>query len=122
MAVLWLGIPALCLLTLAGFTLAGKIPPEVFCLYLGTSILAFLAFLFDKSAARSGSRRTPENSLHLLGLIGGWPGALIAQRLLHHKTRKVSFQVVFWASVLVNCSALIWILSPSGSHLLHYLP
>ena len=83
--------------------------------YLGASILTFLTYMFDKSAARSNQWRTPERTLHLLGLIGGWPGALIAQKLLRHKTKKLSFRVVFWTTVLLNCSGLVWLLSYSGS-------
>jgi uncharacterized membrane protein YsdA (DUF1294 family) len=78
-------------------------------LYLVASIAAFVAYARDKSAARAGARRTPEPGLHLLALVGGWPGALVAQRVLHHKTRKVSFQLVFWATVVANCTALAWV-------------
>jgi len=77
--------------------------------YVVASIAAFVAYARDKSAARAGARRTPEASLHLLAIVGGWPGALVAQRVLHHKSRKVSFQLVFWATVLANCAALVWV-------------
>ena len=35
-------------------------------------------------------------------LLGGWPGALLAQQLLRHKTKKTSYQGVFWLIVLVH--------------------
>ena len=38
--------------------------------------------------------------------MGGWPGGLLAQRMLRHKTGKRSFLVAFWASVLVNVSVV----------------
>jgi uncharacterized membrane protein YsdA (DUF1294 family) len=78
---------------------------------LVTSVIAFVAYALDKSAARRDRWRTPERVLHLLGLIGGWPGAFVAQRLLRHKTRKLSFQIVFWLTVAANCGALWWWLS-----------
>lgn len=83
----------------------------VIVLYLGTSIVAFFAYRQDKSAARYNQRRTPEQTLHLLGLLGGWPGALLAQKLLRHKTRKLSFQVVFWTTVLLNIGSVIMLFS-----------
>ena len=51
-------------------------------------------------------------------LLGGWPGALIAQQTLRHKSRKASFRAVFWLTVLVNCGLFIWLFTPSGSELL----
>ena len=63
------------------------------------------------------ARRTPENTLHLVAVFGGWPGALVAQDLFRHKSSKASFQVVFWLTVVVNCGALTWILKGNG-HLL----
>lgn len=73
--------------------------------YLVVSITCFLAYGLDKSAARSQSRRTPERTLLLLGLAGGWPGALLAQQWLRHKTAKASFQLKFWVTVLLNSAA-----------------
>lgn len=87
-------------------------------LYLAASLAAFIAYAKDKSAAQNDQWRTPENTLQLLSLIGGWPGALIAQRWLRHKTSKASFQLVFWATVILNSSTLVWLLTPSGTRLL----
>ena len=70
--------------------------------YLVMSVLAILAYAVDKHAAQTGAYRISEQTLLLLGLFGGWPGALLAQRLFRHKTVKRSFQAVFWASVVGN--------------------
>jgi uncharacterized membrane protein YsdA (DUF1294 family)/cold shock CspA family protein len=93
----------------AGSAFAGELPFAVLGLYLGTSTVAYVAYALDKSAARNDRWRTQESTLHLIGLIGGWPGALAAQRLLRHKSKKASFQVVFWATVVLNCGALGWL-------------
>lgn len=86
--------------------------------YLVISLVTFLAYAFDKSAAKSGSWRTPESTLHWLSLAGGWPGALVAQQVLRHKTIKRSFRAVFWITVVFNCGVLIWICTPGGTQLL----
>jgi len=70
--------------------------------YAVVSVLAFLLYWRDKRQAQTNGRRTPENILHAVELAGGWPGALIAQQVLRHKTRKVSYQVLFWAIVLLH--------------------
>lgn len=88
---------------------ASRLPAIVFGVYLFASVATFLIYARDKSAAREGRRRTPERTLHLLALAGGWPGALIAQKVLHHKSRKRSFQVVFWGTVFGNGTALFWL-------------
>ncbi len=93
----------------------GKIPIIVLGLYLGASIFAFAAYALDKSAAQNNQWRTKEGNLHLIGLIGGWPGALVAQRFLHHKSKKQSFQITFWVTVMLNCGVFIWVLTPEGS-------
>jgi uncharacterized membrane protein YsdA (DUF1294 family)/cold shock CspA family protein len=69
---------------------------------VGVNALTALVYALDKSAARRGRRRTPERTLLLLGLLGGWPAALVAQQLLRHKTSKRSFQLAFWATVAVD--------------------
>jgi uncharacterized membrane protein YsdA (DUF1294 family) len=82
---------------------------------IGLSVLAFAVYAWDKSAARSGAWRTEENTLHTLALLGGWPGALIAQQVLRHKSRKASFRLAFWVTVAVNCAALAWLFTAEGA-------
>ncbi|QXI25791.1 DUF1294 domain-containing protein [Pseudomonas vanderleydeniana] len=71
------------------------------------SLLAFVLYWDDKRKARNDAWRIPEKVLHGVELLGGWPGALIAQQAFRHKTRKLSFQVVFWLIVLVH--QVFWI-------------
>jgi len=80
--------------------------------YLALSGVAVIAYAIDKSAARSGAWRSSEQSLLLLGLAGGWPGAIVAQQLLRHKTRKASFQSAFWGSVVFNVAGFVVYHSP----------
>lgn len=87
-------------------------PVLVFAIYLLASILTFAAYGADKRAATNGTWRTPEASLLLLGLVGGWPGAIIGMRVFRHKTRKTSFRALFWATVVVNVVALVFLTSP----------
>jgi len=75
-------------------------------LYGGASLVAYCAYGLDKAAAQSGRWRIRESTLHLFALVGGWPGALVASQQFRHKTRKGSFRLVFWATVLLNLMAL----------------
>jgi uncharacterized membrane protein YsdA (DUF1294 family)/cold shock CspA family protein len=102
-------------------SLAAKIPPLIPGLYVVASLLTFWMYAADKSAARKGASRTPENTLHLLSLAGGWPGALVAQQKFRHKTMKPSFRSVFRITVLLNCSAFLWLLTPNGAAALRQL-
>lgn len=81
--------------------------PLVLAAYGVVSVVAFLLYWSDKRKARAERWRTPENVLHAMELAGGWPGALLAQQVFRHKTRKVSFQVVFWIIVLAH--QVFWI-------------
>jgi uncharacterized membrane protein YsdA (DUF1294 family)/cold shock CspA family protein len=87
-------------------------PYWVLFVYLGTSLLCILIYSVDKSAAALGRWRVSESALLLLGLAGGWPGAILAQRLLHHKTKKRSFQSAFAGSIVVNILAFVILSSP----------
>jgi uncharacterized membrane protein YsdA (DUF1294 family)/cold shock CspA family protein len=95
-----------------------KIRFEVFILYLATSLFAFLFYALDKSAAKKDNWRTPESTLHLLSLIGGWPGAIFAQQTLRHKTKKQPFRSIFWLTVFLNCGVFLWLLTPAGRQFL----
>ena len=78
---------------------------------LAASVVAFVAYSRDKSAAQRGTRRTPEFVLHVLGALGGWPGAFVAQRLLRHKTRKLVFQILFWLTAVLHVSVVTFVAS-----------
>jgi len=91
-------------LLVAGF--ADRVPFSLFIFYAGASAAAFLAYGMDKAAARKNGPRTRERTLHAFALAGGWPGALIAQSTLRHKSRKRPFLVLFWITVALNCAML----------------
>lgn len=74
--------------------------------YLAASAVAFVAYARDKHAARHARWRVRERTLHLIALAGGWPGALVAQRTLRHKTRDRRFLAVFWLTVAAH--AVFW--------------
>jgi len=102
------------LLFVAFSALSRKLPLAVLGLYLMASGIAYIAYAIDKAAAQRNQWRTAESTLHGLALIGGWPGALLAQNRLRHKSRKTSFQLVFWVTVLLNCGALGWLFTATG--------
>jgi len=77
--------------------------------YLTTSLTCFVAYAIDKAAARSQGWRTPESTLLVLGLLGGWPGGLLAQQWLRHKTDKQSFQRKFQVTVVLNLGMFAWL-------------
>ncbi len=81
--------------------------------YLLASLICFGVYAFDKSAAIAGRRRVSEVSLITWGLLGGWPGAILAQQLFRHKTKKPLFRVVFYLSVMANLAAISGFLFPS---------
>ena len=113
----------LCVLPLLGaVTLFGKGLWWVLPLYLLASMLSFMQYWLDKRSAQSGGQRTAENTLHLVELAGGWPGALIAQQAFRHKTRKASYQAVFW--LIVAGHQLFWIdlLLLGGAYIARHIP
>ncbi len=104
--------PLLLVLGFAGvLTLAlffGKLPLYVLAAYALLSVLTFIVYWWDKRQALARRWRTQESTLQLLALLGGWPGALLAQAYLRHKSQKQPFLVVFWFAVVVNLIALSW--------------
>jgi uncharacterized membrane protein YsdA (DUF1294 family)/cold shock CspA family protein len=90
------------------------LPIESLFVYTVMSGVAVFLYAFDKAAAEQRRRRTPESTLHAVALLGGWPGALLAQDLFRHKSSKTQFQVVFWTTVLVNCGGLVLLLQPGA--------
>ena len=114
-------VAAFFLIVVGVSVLTAKIPPLILALYLVASLLTFIMYAADKSAAKKGNWRTQESTLHLLSLAGGWPGALIAQQKLRHKSKKQSFRLVFWVTVLLNFAAFVWLFTPTGAAILRSL-
>ena len=94
--------------------MAWGVPVWVAGLYAVASIVCFFAYAFDKAAAQAGRWRTAESTLLLLGLAGGWPGALLAQQLLRHKSSKAPFRAAFWVTVGVNVAGFVWLSFSAG--------
>ena len=94
-------IPLFAVVLLLG-CIKGDTPNWLPLVYLGVSLVTIVAYAMDKSAAQRGEWRTPEQTLHLLALFGGWPGALIAQQTLRHKSSKREFRSVFWVTLVLN--------------------
>ncbi|OCH03895.1 hypothetical protein A6D98_00415 [Aliivibrio fischeri] len=84
-------------------------------LYLGMSLLTYVMYAIDKNAAKKGNWRTPENTLHVLSLLGGWPGALFAQNQFRHKSKKQPFKTILWITIFVNIGAFAWTFTSSGT-------
>jgi uncharacterized membrane protein YsdA (DUF1294 family)/cold shock CspA family protein len=80
-----------------------RLPQLIVMIYGALSLLTFIAYALDKSAAQSGQWRTQESTLHFWAILGGWPGAYLAQKYLRHKSKKKSFLADFWTTVVVNC-------------------
>lgn len=112
-------------LVAVGFCLAlplliglGRMPTQIGMVYVAMSIVAYALYAWDKSAAKNNEWRTKERTLHMIGLLGGWPGALLAQRQLRHKSSKAEFKLVYWVTVTLNLVAFGWLLSPRGRQFL----
>jgi len=65
------------------------------------SIISYLLCYSDKQKAKRGSRRTPESTLHLFEILGGWPGSFVAQKQFRHKTSKRNYQFTFWMIICI---------------------
>ena len=114
-----IGIAIVFFALLGAMAAATNLPDYVFFYYLLASAITYAMYYADKVAAQHDARRISENKLHVLAALGGWPGALIAQQTLRHKSAKVSFRKVFWATVVVNCALLLWLFTDSGAAFLH---
>jgi uncharacterized membrane protein YsdA (DUF1294 family)/cold shock CspA family protein len=95
-----------------GVTLVWGMPVLFAVGYAAMSLVCSLFYAQDKAAAQADEWRTSESTLLLLGLVGGWPGAIVAQQMFRHKTSKVSFRVAFWLTVLVNVGVFVAYATP----------
>jgi uncharacterized membrane protein YsdA (DUF1294 family) len=101
--------------------ITADLPPLILGAYVALSLMTFAIYAVDKSAAQNGDWRVGEALLQYLSLAGGWPGALLAQQILRHKSKKASFRRVFWATVFLNCAVLVWLHTSSGRSFLDVL-
>jgi len=83
--------------------------------YLALSAVTAVVYAVDKRAARARTHRVSENTLHVLALAGGWPGAVVAQQGLRHKTAKRSFRRVFWLTVVANVLVFAALATPAAA-------
>ena len=100
-----LALVALVLAYVAGIAFAlhhGRLPDLLPFWLIAANGLTLLFYYGDKTAAQRGEGRVPESTLHLLEAAGGWPAALLAQRLFRHKSRKPSYRSGFRAMVVLH--------------------
>ncbi len=82
--------------------------PEIFAaIYVIASVVTIAVYAIDKYSSIRGGWRVSEAMLLLLGLIGGWPGAIVAQQAIRHKSRKPAFRRAFWATVVINVAVFV---------------
>nr|OED51099.1 hypothetical protein BEI47_10510 [Aliivibrio fischeri] len=91
-----------------------SMPILILITYLIFSLITYIAYGFDKRAAENGNWRISEQTLHIFSLVGGWPGALIAQQNFRHKTQKQPFKLILWLTIFLNCVLFFWVLTPEG--------
>lgn len=87
-------------------------------IYVVMSVATLATFAWDKRAATNARPRVPERTLHILELLGGWPGALLAMKMVRHKNRKARFWMVTAAIVALHAVAWVglwWLLRSKGS-------
>lgn len=109
-AELWL-IPLFASLVLLTH-LAWPLPHALWGGYMAMSLATFIVYALDKRAARLGQWRVKESTLHGLAVLCGWPGALLAQHLLRHKSAKPSFRRLFWLSTALNILLFVLVFTP----------
>ena len=100
------------ILFLALFTFAGLLSGMVLLFISIMNVMTYWFYAQDKEAAQNGNRRVPENTLHVLAFLGGWPSAWLAQQRLRHKTQKQPFRKVYFCTILLNILLILWLISP----------
>lgn len=102
-------LPLLFILFLLYAYLEKQINENVLIFYVLVNTVTFFTYWVDKSKARTNSWRISENTLHGLSLFGGWLGAALAQEFLRHKSKKTSFRVAYWFTVISHLSIVFYV-------------
>lgn len=87
-------------------------------LYVAVSIISYIIYAMDKQALHNGGWRVPTITFHIVSLMGGWVGSLLAQSVLHHKYTELGFKSVFWLTVLANLALFCFTMTEQGALLL----
>lgn len=77
---------------------------------ISINLVTFIAYGVDKKAAKDKQWRIPERNLHTLEFLGGWIGAVIGQKVFHHKSKKASYQAFFWFMMIFEAGLIYVIL------------
>ncbi|MFQ6170850.1 DUF1294 domain-containing protein [Oryzobacter sp. R7] len=104
-----LGVALVAVGSVAALAAVGRLPLLVLALVVGASLASSGLYRLDKAAAQRADRRIPESTLHLLDLLGGWPGGLVARHAFRHKTRKQPFRTVFWLTAVLSAALVAWL-------------
>lgn len=97
---------------LAILTVTGQLSGLVLLFISIINVMTYWFYAQDKEAAQSNQRRVPENTLHLLSVLGGWPAAWLAQQRLRHKTQKQPFRKIYFCTIFFNILLILWLISP----------
>jgi uncharacterized membrane protein YsdA (DUF1294 family)/cold shock CspA family protein len=100
------------ILALAVFTLLGLLSGMVLLFISIINALTYWLYAQDKEAALLGNRRVPEQTLHVLSFLGGWPTAWLAQEKMRHKTQKQPFRKIYFCTIALNILLILWLISP----------
>ena len=100
------------ILALAILTISGLLSGMVLLFISIINVMTYWFYGQDKEAAQNGNRRVPENTLHLLSFLGGWPAAWLAQQRLRHKTQKQPFRKIYFCTIGLNILLILWLISP----------
>lgn len=103
------------IVVLALLVLLGRLSGLVLLFISLMNAASYWFYAQDKEAAQNGQRRVPENTLHLLSFLGGWPVAWLAQQKLHHKTQKQPFRKIYFCTIFFNILLILWLISPFNS-------
>lgn len=74
------------------------------------NLFTFIAYGHDKHAAQNHQWRVPEMQLHTLEVLGGTIGAIAGQKIFHHKNKKKSYMMGFFATIIIQVSVILFIL------------
>jgi len=102
---------------LLAVVLDGRVHYVLILYYLILGLLTFSVFAKDKHASKHGLWRVPENTLHILSLLGGWTGGVVGQKILRHKTHKQPFKTLFTITIFINILLLSLLLFFTSNHL-----